>query len=282
MKKSIILINIVLILCMVGLTYKLYLDWERWQQDNSIERLMKRVRTQVPDLQVPELRSIQRAIPQTDVKYVSDNNLFHKDRNMLLPQDIAAATPVIKLENPPLITGVMELDGKKFVQVKPEKGGGGRSMRLAEGDKWETDWTVASIQEDRIVLTALEQKEEVLFNDPNRRRSQQPKPAQTARTASAPGSGVWTIGGSGAGRGSAPPRTTAAASSKPADITAAASQPARNRFGGTDPGRASSLRRSGTSNPLSSRTNRSSASQSTSRSGSTSRSNLFGGSNPKK
>ena len=57
MKKRIIFANILLLLCMVALTYKLKQDWEQWDKENSLQTLMQRVKTVEPEVQVPEVKT---------------------------------------------------------------------------------------------------------------------------------------------------------------------------------------------------------------------------------
>ena len=133
---------------------------------------------------------------------------------MQLPLDPALeAKP--QLTNPPMIMGMMTIEGVRFVQVRPEKAGAedNSSMRLGEGDKWEGDWVVESIQNDRIVLLAKDTREEVLFHDPGKRRPRKPAP-QTAK-AGGPGGGgaVLTIGSKPGGAGMG--RTASAAPAPP-------------------------------------------------------------------
>jgi len=210
MKKRIIFANILLLVCMVALTYKLKLDWEQWDKENNLQTLMQRVKAVEPDIPVPEVKTSHATLAANEITYISDNNLFHKDRNMQLPQDPALeAKP--QLTNPPMIMGMMTIEGVRYVQVRPEKGGAedSGSMRLGEGDKWEGDWVVESIQNDRIVLLAKETREEVLFHDPSKRKPRKPAP-QTAK-AGGPGGGgaVLTIGAKAGGAGMG--RTAAAA-----------------------------------------------------------------------
>lgn len=214
MKKRIIFANILLLVCMVALTYKLKQDWEQWDKENNLQTLMQRVKAVEPDVPVPEVKTSRATLAANEITYISDNNLFHKDRNMQLPQDPALeAKP--QLTNPPMIMGMMTIEGARFVQVRPEKGDADHSgsMRLGEGDKWEGDWVVESIQNDRIVLLAKDTREEVLFHDPGKRKPRKPAP-QTAK-AGAPGGGgaVLTIGGKSGGAGMS---RTAAASPAPA------------------------------------------------------------------
>jgi hypothetical protein len=200
MKKRIIFANILLLLCMVALTYKLKQDWEQWDKEHSLQTLMQRVKAVEPDVRVPEVKTTHAILAANEITYISDNNLFHKDRNMQLPQDPALeAKP--QLTNPPAIMGMMTIEGVRFVQVRPEKGGAddNRSMRLGEGDKWEGDWVVESILDDRIVLLAKDTREEVLFHDPSKRKPRKPAP-QTAKVGSPGGGGaVLTIGAKSGG-----------------------------------------------------------------------------------
>lgn len=226
MKKRIIIANILLLVCMVALTYKLKQDWEQWDKENNLQTLMQRVKVVEPDVQLPEVKTAHGTLPANEISYISDNNLFHKDRNMQLPLDPALeAKP--QLTNPPMIMGMMTIEGVRYVQVRPEKAGaeGSGSMRLGEGDKWEGDWVVESIQNDRIVLLAKDTREEVLFHDPAKRRPRKSAP-QTAK-AGGPGGGgsVLTIGGK---PGAAGMGRTAAASPAPTPTIKAPTPPAKS------------------------------------------------------
>ncbi len=225
MKKRIIIANILLLVCMVALTYKLKQDWDQWDKENNLQTLMQRVKVVEPDVQVPEVKTAHGTLAANEISYISDNNLFHKDRNMQLPQDPALeAKP--QLTNPPMIMGMMTIEGVRYVQVRPEKGSAEDkgSMRLGEGDKWEGDWVVESIQDDRIVMLAKDTREEVLFHDPDKRRPRKPAP-QTAK-AGGPGGGgsVLTIG---AKPGTAGVGRTAAAAPAPTPMVKAPTSPAK-------------------------------------------------------
>jgi hypothetical protein len=208
MKKRIIVANILLLLCMAALTYKLKQDWEQWNKENNLQTLSQRMKTVPPEIQLPAVRVPRGGVPGNELTYISDNNLFHKDRNMLLPQDqVEEAKP--QLTNPPMILGMLTIGGVRYVQVRPEKSSGdeGGSVRLGEGDRWEGDWVVDQIQDDRMVLLAKETREEVLFHDPTKRRPRKPAP-QTARATAPGGAGVLTIGAS-SGKGGPAGRTAA-------------------------------------------------------------------------
>jgi hypothetical protein len=237
MKRPIILANMVLILCMVGLTYKLKLDWDRWNQQHNMQQLMARVRSTAPALPAADTPAARPPLAANELSYISDNNLFHKDRNMELPKADEAAKAAVRLDNPPEIMGVVVLEGERYVQARPQKGGaeGGHSMQLGVGDKWEDIWQVETIRDDRIVLVSGEVREEVLFHDPSKRRPQKASPAKQAKA----GSGVLTIGGGGGRGGTATTasRTTTAsadaAATKPTAPTAASRTPDRGKLGST-------------------------------------------------
>jgi hypothetical protein len=235
MKKRIIFANILLLVCMVALTYKLKQDWDQWDKENSQQTLMQRVRMVRPEVKIPEVKTARGTLAANEISYISDNNLFHKDRNMQLPLDPALeAKP--QLTNPPMIMGMMTIEGVRFVQVRPEKAGAedNSSMRLGEGDKWEGDWVVESIQNDRIVLLAKDTREEVLFHDPGKRRPRKPAP-QTAKAGAPGGGSVLTIGskpgGAGMGRtASAAPAPTPAVK-PPTTAAKSAAATTRSRSG---------------------------------------------------
>jgi len=227
MKRPIILANIILILCMAGLTYKLKLDWDRWNQQHNLQKLMERVKPQTPEIPAVDAQTVRTSMPATELSYISDNNLFHKDRNMDLPKKEDQAKTTVRLDNPPEIMGIVVIEGRKYIQARSSKGGGegNRAVQLAEGDKWESIWQLDAILDDRIVLISGEAREEVLFHDPGKRRVQKaPGPSQAKGK-----SAILTIGGtSGTSSASRPAAASAAADVTPPK-TATVSSPTTNR-----------------------------------------------------
>jgi len=229
MKRPIILANIILILCMAGLTYKLKLDWDRWNQQHNIQKLMERVKPQAPEFPAVDAQPVRTAMSAAELSYISDNNLFHKDRNMNLPKIEDPAKTVIRLNNPPEIMGVVVIEGRKYIQARSSKGGGegNRAVQLAEGDKWETIWQLDAILDDRIVLVSGEARQEVLFHDPDKRRPQKAAGPSQAKGKSA----ILTIGGTSSSSAASRPATAAAAAdvTPPKTTTASVSSPTTER-----------------------------------------------------
>ncbi|HOT00803.1 MAG TPA: hypothetical protein PLY66_07325 [Acidobacteriota bacterium] len=214
---------------MAGLTYKLKLDWDRWNQQHNMQKLMERVKPQAPESTAIDVQPVRTAIPAAELSYISDNNLFHKDRNMNLPKDEDKAKAVIRLDNPPEIMGVVVIEGRKYIQARSSKGGGegNRAVQLGEGDKWESIWQLDSILDDRIVLVSGEAREEVLFHDPGKRRVQKaPGPSQAKGK-----SAILTIGGSSGSSSSSRPATASAAAdvTPPKTTSASVSSPTTER-----------------------------------------------------
>lgn len=224
MRKHLILINLVVIVAAVLLWVKYRSDYDTWEQQHRVEDFLSRIKTppaspvEVPKAVVP----VVKVVP-TDLTYIGENNVFHRDRNMLPPppkpsQAPPPPPPPPKLTNPPVVLGVMEIDGQKSVMVQPSKqqaqqpqqpGAGGRSAQMLKvGDYWDTNWLLEKIGEDRIVLVNGPTREEVLVDDPRRAKTAVP---QTSRGPVSRSSSVVTIGG-----GSAPASAARTAAISPA------------------------------------------------------------------
>lgn len=217
MKKRLIFINILLLLCIGALTFKLKSDWEAWGKEHNTASLVKKAKKVVPSINIPGEKPQFTTLAQTDLAYIGDNNLFHQDRNMKLPQPSDdAPPPPPKLENPPTIFGIIDVDGQRYAQVQPQKSAKGHtSSNLAVGDTWEDIWTVKEVLDDRIVLTSSDVKEEVLFHDPEKRKNR----VVAQKNAGGSPANVVTIGGGGGGTGR-PGAASAMAAGSPAGVPA--------------------------------------------------------------
>jgi hypothetical protein len=201
MKKSFVFINLVLLACIVALTLNLNADWQDWNRTHSEEAIYESLETVDPDIRVPEVVLPEGAATPTDVDIIGQQNLFHKSRNLNLPQQEeekqAEARPVLK--EPPIITGIIQIGSKRkaHVQRVSNRGQDVDNLLLDEGDTWTDDWKIKEIADDRLVLAWGDTEEEVLFHDPNRkdarkrtaRRQTNPKPNTGANNSS-----VLTIG----------------------------------------------------------------------------------------
>jgi len=212
MKKGILLINILMMLCIIALGYKFQADWGAWEQNHNTESLMEKIDTTVPQIETPDVDIPKSQATQSEVAIIGEQNLFHKDRNMILPEEKkgkekAKAQSVLK--NRPVIAGIIHLGDKRSAHVHPSKksGEGRQGMLLSEGDTWKDvdDWVVEEIQLDRMILVAGESREEILYHDPNKKR--QSKRASTRRPSSSASSSILNIGGSSSGKGSQPRRS---------------------------------------------------------------------------
>lgn len=227
MKKGILLVNVLLVLCIVALTYKLQADWRSWDRTHNDSSILAAVDLTPPEITAPVMSRPAATANDNDVRYVGDHNLFSADRSSQVPDDGKATVVekvVPKLANRPSILGMIEMDGIRSVQVlsRQPKDQSEGSYLLKVGDKWEADWTVTDIRDDRIVLEAGEGREEVLIHDPNKRRAPAATKASTHRPGEGPaGDTVLTVGGAG--------KTTTA---RPAGVAAnrtAAKAPLPNR-----------------------------------------------------
>lgn len=207
MKKGILILNIMMVLCIIALAYNLNIQWEAWQQSHNRKALLSQVDLTAKPVKVPEVDLSKVPHTDNDVSYIGDHNLFSKDRNLDLPepkqQDQKAATPP-KLQNPPVVDGLISIDGKRSVQVRPTRStGSDRGVRLLSvGDQWFDNWTLKQIKDDRIVLAHGDNTEEVLIHDPNAKRNPAPRTtASKSRRRPVPGgksnNSILTIGGNG-------------------------------------------------------------------------------------
>jgi|GEM_PF-895945 len=230
MKKGILLINLLMVFCIAALAYKLSADWDEWERTHSQESIMERIKVEDPQIQIPLVDLAKSAANQQDVSLIGDQNLFHEDRNMSLPevkQAAEAEKPALQLRNRPTISGFLQMGDKLTAHVLSNSAeeGASRSMLLAKGDTWEDPWIVEDVKDDRLILVAGESREEILYHDPNKKRAE----ARRVAPKNAPGPGgektsVVTIGSS-------------TPASRPPTATPATRAPERSR---TMPNRAAS------------------------------------------
>ncbi|MBN2431834.1 MAG: hypothetical protein JXQ27_10175 [Acidobacteria bacterium] len=201
MKKSFLLINVLLLACIVALTLNLNAEWDQWNRRHSEEAIYEALDMVEPEIQVPQATLPQSPATSSEVALIGDQNLFHRSRNLDLPQEEekkeAKATPVLK--EPPIITGIIQIGSQRKAHVQQVKNRGQEvdNILLDEGDTWIDDWIVKEIGDDRLVLAMGDTEEEVLFHDPNRRdnRAQMARrQAGQPRPTGAANSSVVTIG----------------------------------------------------------------------------------------
>jgi len=202
MKKSFLLINVLLLACIVALSLNLNAEWSRWNSQHSEEAIYESLDTAEPAIAVPQTTLPESPATNGDVALIGDQNLFHRSRNLDLPQEkekeVAEKTPVLK--DLPVITGIIQIGSQRKAHVQRVAGRGEEvdNLLLDEGDTWVDEWVVKEIGDDRLVLAMGETEEEILFHDPNRRgdrartarrQAGQPRPAGAAANSS-----VLTIG----------------------------------------------------------------------------------------
>ena len=64
MKKGIMLINVVMLLCIIALSYKLYADWQHWADSHNEEMLLKKVGEASPVTASPKVEYQSAAVSQ--------------------------------------------------------------------------------------------------------------------------------------------------------------------------------------------------------------------------
>jgi hypothetical protein len=199
MKKGILLVNLIMVLCIAALGYKLSADWNEWEQSHSQEALLERIKAEDPQIDIPLVDVPKSSASQNDQTLIGDHNLFHEDRNMLLPEAKAEAEPekpVLKLRNRPVISGFLQMGDtlSAHVLTNTTEEGTSRSMLLSKGDKWEDPWVVESVMPDRLVLAAGDTREEVLYHDPSKKRADSRRNAANRQPQAGQQSSVVTIG----------------------------------------------------------------------------------------
>jgi hypothetical protein len=200
MKKSFVFINLVLLACVVALTLNLSAEWQNWNERHSEEAIYESLEKPDPDINVPVVQLPEGSATPNDVEIIGQQNLFHKSRNLDLPQQEekkqAKVTPVLK--DPPVITGIIQIGSNRKAHVQRVKNRGQEvdNILLGAGDSWDDDWVVKEVADDRLVLATGDTEEEVLFHDPNRRdpRKRAARHQTTQNRAAANNSSVLTIG----------------------------------------------------------------------------------------
>ncbi|MBN2431160.1 MAG: hypothetical protein JXQ27_06770, partial [Acidobacteria bacterium] len=53
MKKGIVLINLLMLLCIAALGYKLSTDWSEWESTHNQESIMEQIKVEEPQIDIP-------------------------------------------------------------------------------------------------------------------------------------------------------------------------------------------------------------------------------------
>lgn len=189
MRRKYLMINAVLIVCAVAVTLELQHDWKAWEQEHNLPAIRAKVKTGAPEIKLPEAPAGWKAPAAAEMAYISDNNLFHSDRNMTIaaPEGPPPAEKPPELRVKPVVVGIITFDGVPAVQVQsPGKDDGPRTMMLSVGDSWEEIWKVEQILEDKMILLAKDTREEISYYESARtgsagpKRNPAPQPARMA------------------------------------------------------------------------------------------------------
>ncbi len=156
MFKKLMIINGILLFLIVLFTLNLFFSWKDWRKKHNVNRLVEIAKATKPGIKLPEIENKVAEDLAKDIEYMSENNIFHKDRNSKIPES-KNPDMEIRLGNPPVILGISILGDEKFAMVKPKMNTSQISgtLKLKEGDLWLNDWKVSKITAKGIVLESV-------------------------------------------------------------------------------------------------------------------------------
>jgi len=202
MRKQDLIVNLLLILSLVGLGWKLRKDWRNYAAENGPQRLEVHPINGVslpPSAVVP------------DYTVVARQNPFHADRNDVSEQAAAQTRPT---GPPPLIYGSLILGDTRFALMATELSP--KAEQIPEGGVFE-GYRLVKVLPESVVLESTTGRDEIMFyNALMRLRRQQVKTATAATRSSAP-SQVASTGSSTAPTGLSAAEMSAAASTNAAN-----------------------------------------------------------------
>lgn len=210
MRKQDLILNLLLLLSIAGLGWKLHKDWQKYALENSPQKL---------DVHPISGVSLPPAAAIPDYSAVVRQNPFHADRNDTIEQPVALSKP---LGPPPLIYGSFILGDTRFALMSTEQAQ--KPERVLEGGTFEGYRLVKVLPESVILESAAGRDEIMLYNALMRLHRQQ---AKTTTSASARPATQTQVAATGSSIGSAPAAyqdTINAAATNPAGP--AGSQPA--------------------------------------------------------
>ena len=168
MRKQDLILNLLLVLSLIGLAWKLRTDWRHYAVENGPQRLDIRPLSGVslpPSASVPDYTAVARQNP------------FHPDRNDIIEQAAALAKTV---GPPPLIYGSFIMGDDRFALMSTEQSSS-KPERVPEGGMFEGYRLVKVLPESVILESAAGRDEIMLYNALMRLRRQQGKTAASSR-----------------------------------------------------------------------------------------------------
>lgn len=185
MRKQDLILNLLLLLSLVGLSWKLTNDWRKYAIENGPQKL---------DVHPLSGISIPPSAPAPDYIAITRQNPFSADRNDNLDQPAALAKT---LGPPPLIYGSFILGDQRFALMSTEQAA--KPERVPEGGTFE-GYRLVKVNPESVVLESAAGRDEImLYNALMRLRRVQartasstpPRPATSTQVAST-GSGNST------------------------------------------------------------------------------------------
>lgn len=167
MRKQDLILNLMLVLSLIGLAWKLHNDWRNYAAENGPQRLDVHPMTGV---------SLPPPAPVPDYSAVARQNPFHADRNDVIDQPAALAKT---LGPPPLIYGSFILGDERFALMSTEQSSS-KPERVPEGGTFEGYRLVKVLPESLILESAAGRDEVMLYNALMRLRRQQAKTTTSA------------------------------------------------------------------------------------------------------
>ncbi len=156
MFKKLMIINGISLFLIILFTLSLFFGWKDWREKHNVNILLGMVKARAPEIKIPSVENNVTEDREKDIEFMSNNNIFHKDRNINIPQS-QNPDMEIKLGNPPVILGISIFGNEKFALVRPKMNTSQISgtVKLKEGDLWLNDWKVKKITGKGILLVAV-------------------------------------------------------------------------------------------------------------------------------
>lgn len=168
MRKQDLLLNLLLVLSLGGLSWKLLHDWRNYATENSPQKLEIHPMSGV---------SLPPSAAAPDYTVIARLNPFSADRNDVIEQPAAQATP---LGPPPLIYGSIVLGEQRFALMGTEQSP--KPERVLEGQTFE-GYRLVKILPESVVLESPAGRDEImLYNALMRLHRQAAKTSAAATT----------------------------------------------------------------------------------------------------
>lgn len=187
--RRMLLINIVLLLAIVTLSYNLYSDWREFEESRPLARIVARAAGQAGESELPfEYRGLGVDRLQGDFYTITANDLFHPDRR---PPEAEAEGGSAREEAPrfpkdPEMQGVIESEGevKALLTIFGERNTTNGESRIVGINDQVQGWTVTDITDTTTTLTWNDQTQVIdIFGSSSSRSASSSKTSAGSKAA---------------------------------------------------------------------------------------------------